>query len=882
MSIKKLTFNFTACLFMFLSIETFASIGNQEEYNTHLRWKFNFDKDFLLIDKKNDVLEIKSIKTDIISSVYDEINKFQLVPKYIKSINKVISNNESKTQSIIVKLTNEAVDVFSFYRKGEKSYVLDFWIDEKKVSKVEASIKKQDEKKIVEKVALPTITEKKEILLKENYKEYPRKQKNETHRDFRYGGPFVWDYEPLSPDPKIIVDVIRKTPEFFYPIKNREYTQSDMESHLQLTINLYRKEKYGLMYNSINMFNEKYNFADRDFTEYLKSNAILRINFKTPNNAQEKMGITMLKSIAARTQNYDMKKGILKYLLNYDIHKQDYVSALKNSKKLFVITRKSFDIEESEYASRMILFNLGKLNQISKLKDLMNDKIFKKIISKQEFLAYQSYALLKMDDTNELIKFYESQKNSISGETFASIYFNVAEAYFREAKYNEAIPLFDKFIKHYSYTTKSEEARLRIALCYEFLEKPILETTELYKNTVNRSQSNQIKTEAILRYIAITNLRKIDLTNDDKQIRTFLNFEKNNTKIKDRNILKLLWLTRLRLFIIDQNYNDALAYLNIIPVDSMIPSEKRVFEADGAEIVYGLIKNSYEKMDYAKVLKVWEIYKTKYINKVALDPVLNNIVGRSYIRMSLYEGLERLISNLKLDSVQSVKTYPIWVKREKTQNFENIINELNLAKHLALKNYKKVEEILEKMGNQYKQYFYYKGLTEFNKKNYKEAIKNFETFLVKSDKNIFKDPQESADLLWAYTNSLYELGESEKFKRSVDALLEDMSEYQKKNPYIRNVKERALYLKFEMVYSENKPDQNLVLEKDIAKFLGDEPKTMYADRLNYLLGVTYIRNKKDEEGKKLFNNLLENASTSSYIKEMVKSEIGLMKIKEKI
>lgn len=126
------------------------------------------------------------------------------------------------------------------------------------------------------------------------------------------------------------------------------------------------------------MFNEKYNFADRDFTEYLKSNAILRINFKTPNNAQEKMGITMLKSIAARTQNYDMKKGILKYLLNYDIHKQDYVSALKNSKKLFVITRKSFDIEESEYASRMILFNLGKLNQISKLKDLMNDKIFKK------------------------------------------------------------------------------------------------------------------------------------------------------------------------------------------------------------------------------------------------------------------------------------------------------------------------------------------------------------------------------------------------------------------------------------------------------------------------------------------------------------------------
>lgn len=89
----------------------------------------------------------------------------------------------------------------------------------KKVSKVEASIKKQDEKKIVEKVALPTITEKKEILLKENYKEYPRKQKNETHRDFRYGGPFVWDYEPLSPDPKIIVDVIRKTPEFFILLK---------------------------------------------------------------------------------------------------------------------------------------------------------------------------------------------------------------------------------------------------------------------------------------------------------------------------------------------------------------------------------------------------------------------------------------------------------------------------------------------------------------------------------------------------------------------------------------------------------------------------------------------------------------------------------------
>ena len=66
--------------------------------------------------------------------------------------------------------------------------------------------------------------------VKEKVKKIPIKNKkikkeislDKSYRDFRYGAPFVWDYSPMIPIPEKIINIERKTPDYFYKIKDRE------------------------------------------------------------------------------------------------------------------------------------------------------------------------------------------------------------------------------------------------------------------------------------------------------------------------------------------------------------------------------------------------------------------------------------------------------------------------------------------------------------------------------------------------------------------------------------------------------------------------------------------------------------------------------------
>ena len=51
--------------------------------------------------------------------------------------------------------------------------------------------------------------------------------------------------------------------------------------------------------------------------------------------------------------------------------------------------------------------------------------------------------------------------------------------------------------------------------------------------------------------------------------------------------------------------------------------------------------------------------------------------------------------------------------------------------------------------------------------------------------------------------------------------------------------------------------------------------------MNYLLGRAYVNNEKLDEGKKVLNSLLKDDKVEDHIKEMAKSELALIKIKEK-
>src|SRR5690606_34952439 len=127
----------------------------------------------------------------------------------------------------------------------------------------------------------------------------------------------------------------------------------------------------------------------------------------------------------------------------------------------------------------------------------------------------------------------------------------------------------------------------------------------------------------------------------------FLEQSPDETKALTQDLKKLLWLVRLRLFITQKNYDKALTYLTSIPLDSLKPLERRVFEGDGAEVIYGLIQEAYLQEDYSKVVKIWEVYKDKYESKVAKNLYMNFVVCDAFVKLGLFKSYDRALASFR-------------------------------------------------------------------------------------------------------------------------------------------------------------------------------------------------------------------------------------------
>ena len=163
--------------------------------------------------------------------------------------------------------------------------------------------------------------------------------------------------------------------------------KSEQEAHLQLTINLYRQEKWGLMYKSIKLYEKKYPKSKPILHEYLKANSILKENLNKGEPEPVKMAIKMYENIIPACDEYTMRRAIRRYLGTYYVEKSDYISSLKIGKAQYVDSKENHDYEESEEAVQLILHSLSKLNQIDQLTKLSHDKTLAKIIPAQELLG---------------------------------------------------------------------------------------------------------------------------------------------------------------------------------------------------------------------------------------------------------------------------------------------------------------------------------------------------------------------------------------------------------------------------------------------------------------------------------------------------------------
>lgn len=872
-----------------------AQIINQETFKTHLRWNVNVPRDQLNIVKNDLQVRLETVNLELFEKISVELSQTKTNDQYLEQVIFNKDNFPAKPAAIIVKLKDTSVELFNFYRDADKKYILDFWINPDLITEKKPSFSKPlplpveevKPKKVVRPIKTKVLENLNQKVIAKADVEVKKEDAevaptNPDLRDFRYGASFMWDYQPMIPQLEKDINLSSKIPDSLYPIKDRELLDDPKEAHMQLSINFYKEGKWGLMNKSMSLYEKKYGRdANYVLNEFMKANSLLKDNITKPSRSITQSSMVLLSNIKDLSTDYDLKSAILRYLIQYHVDMKDHVKTLELSKQLFVEARSQFDQTYVIQSALTILHSLAQLKQVDKIEELMKDKKLAAIMPPQMSLAYATFALLSKGETKEIIKRYRSIEKALAKPVHPAILYNVAESLFRESDYESAISVYDEFLSTYSYLLQAPFARLRIALSYELLDRPARENLVLYKNAIDRSTDGAARYEAKLRYVGMKLVRNLNITPEDKEIEVFLEQSPDETKAFNQNLKKLLWLVRLRLFIATKEYDKALTYLTSLPMDSLKPAERRVFEADGAEIVFGMIHDSYLKEDYAKVVKIWEVYRNKYETKVARNLYMNFVVCDAYIKLGLYKSYDRALASFKEVEKEEKRTYPIWVERVKKINLSEMIEELNVIRLLADEKWQEASDKLATYPVSLRDsinYPYYQGIVNFHLKNYEEASSEFEKVLVKQNPGNQLTPRQTAELLMGYVEALYQMKDQERFKTVVRALNEDIGK--SKSAPILNISERINYLLIEAYAGEGSPEWKEI-EKMTKAFREKFQKSPYSSRIGYLYGLSLIKNSKVSEGKEILSVLTNDKDVPLHIKEMCKSELATLELVEK-
>ncbi len=879
-------------LILFWVFPAYSDVFNQESFKTHLRWNLMLPKEQVTISKKDNVVTIETLNLPLFEQIAGEMTKMRRAEGYVENVAFGQEGFPAQPARVVVTLKDASVELFSFYRDVDRKWIMDFWVNADALPSRAASLQKPlplpaEEKRVtVQKTTKPIPSElkspRKSLLEVVAVPAEQVKQTNPEYRDFRYGAAFVWDYMPLLPALERDVQLESKIPEAFYAIKDRELLDDPKEAHLQLTINLYRQEKWGLMNKSLTLYQKKYgDDANFETNEWLRINALFRSNLTKKDKTLQATAMNLLGNLLERTTNYELKRAAFRYMIQYQIDRGDYFKGLELAKRFFVEARGQYDFDMVVLSSNVILNALARLRQEDKIAEFLSDKKLASLLPPQTELAYATYSLLAANKSAEVVKRFKQQEKNLIKPIHPAILYNTAEAFFREAEYEEAARVYDMFISEWAHLREAAAARLRLALTYELLDRKAAETTVLYKNAIDRSPYPEYRYEAKLRYVGMRIARKIAPDAADIETEVFLEQAVDEKKIVTNDMKKLLWLVRLRTFISRKAYDEALAYLASIPTDTLKPSERRVFDGDGAEIVFGVIQQAYLKEDYTRAVKMWEVYKERFEKRVAGNPYMNFVIADSFIKLGLYQSFDRAYGVLRSMADEEPREYPLWVERTKNLPMKDMLEELGLIKSISSKEWDQAEAKLTSYPVSLRDsvnFSYYQGLVAYQRGQWSKAAEDFEKVLIKQNPQNRLTPRQMSELLMGYVESLYNLKDLERFKTVVKALAVDIQ--RSKSASILNVAERVNYLLIESLVGDSSPNWNEI-EGLVRNFKGQFQKSPYNSRIEYLLGLSLLRNGKLDEGKATLRQLIERKEVPVYMKEMARTELSALELKEK-
>jgi len=869
---RKIFLTFT----LLLSLSAWGQVFSEQELKTHLRWNLHVQKDEIIVSKSGKNVDIQTMSLSLFEKLTKEMKALSLNQNYLTTMEASKENYPSKPASIKITLKDDSIELFSFYRDGDKKYILDFWINADVANKLKLEQLPTQKLAVPEKVA-PV----KKVVIKMPIKDLNQVKSQSDYRDFRYGASFIWDYPAVVPKLERDIQLASKTPDDLYPIKDRSLLDDPKEAHLQLSINFYRERNWGLMNKSISLYQKKYGRDQNHvLNEYMKANSLLRSHIQKPNKGLAQSAMAILSTLKEQTTDVSLRISILRYLIQYYADLNDQINVLEFSKQLYVEASSELDRGFQEQAATTILHALAELKQVDKMSEFLKDKKVIGVLAPQVGLAYKSYAQLSRGETSELIKDFKKVEKSLAKPIHPTLLFNLAESYFREANFVESKKYFQEYLETYSYVIDAPKARLRSALCSELLDEPFEQVSLMYKNAIDRSTTPEVRYEAKLRFVGMNTGRRIKL-DPELDYTIFLEQSPDEAKSMTPDLKKLLWLVRLRSYLTARKYDEALTYLTSIPLDLMKPSEKRVFDGDGAEIIYGNVQSLYLKEDYSQVIKMWETYKNKYEDKVAKNLYLNFVVSDSYLKLGLLQSFDKSLFEFRKVSQEEPRTFPIWVDRIKLTNLTEMVEELVLARLVSDKKWVEASDKLASLPVSVRDSMnsaYYQGVINFHLKKYQEAVAELEKVLISENKKNQLTPRQTAEVLMTYVDSLYQLKDLEKFKTVVRALGSDIS--QSKSASILNVAERIQYLLIETIAGEGQTDWKEV-EVMTRTFKTKFQKSPYIPRISYLYGLSLLKNAKTLEGREVLNSLTKDEKVPSHIRELCRSELVTLELMNK-
>ena len=113
------------------------------------------------------------------------------------------------------------------------------------------------------------------------------------------------------------------------------------------------------------------------------------------------------------------------------------------------------------------------------------------------------------------------------------------------------------------------------------------------------------------------------------------------------------------------------------------------------------------------------------------------------------------------------------------------------------------------------------------------------------------------------------------------AILNDTNSLGTKNAYMQSVLERIAYLAIEIQAAGGKDGIGSSIEKMVDNFKKDHPKSIYLGRITYLYGLQLVKQDRSKEGRDVFTSLVNDKNVSDYIKELAKSELSILNLKDK-